>query len=213
MILVSVVLLVLDTSNQKDWILSRLFSYTRVSTTDQTTNNQDLSIKNAGFKIESNRAISEIISGSVQAMKRPKFAKLIDRLELNDTLVVSKLDRLGRDNIDVQQTISMLQNMGVRVISLDLPSSDLTTSEGKLILQMFAVFAEFERNRIRERTKEGLARAKAKGVTLGRKKVSQELIVKIQELKAQSFSQSKVVEALKGTEFQTSIATVKRNWK
>ncbi|WP_274803917.1 recombinase family protein [Pseudoalteromonas rhizosphaerae] len=193
--------------------MSRLFSYTRVSTTDQTTNNQDLSIKNAGFKIESNRAISEIISGSVQAMKRPKFAKLIDRLELNDTLVVSKLDRLGRDNIDVQQTISMLQNMGVRVISLDLPSSDLTTSEGKLILQMFAVFAEFERNRIRERTKEGLARAKAKGVTLGRKKVSQELIVKIQELKAQSFSQSKVVEALKGTEFQTSIATVKRNWK
>ena len=212
MILVSIVLLVLDASNQKEWILSRLFSYTRVSTTDQTTNNQDLSIKNAGFEIESNRAISETISGSVQAMRRPRFAQLIDRLEINDTLIVSKLDRLGRDNIDVQQTITMLQKMGVKVISLDLPSNDLTTSEGKLILQMFAVFAEFERNRIRERTKEGLARAKAKGTKLGRKKVSQELIAKIQELKAQPLSQSKVVEALKGTEFQTSIATVKRNW-
>lgn len=95
MILVSIGLLVLDTSNQKEWILSRLFSYTRVSTTDQTTNNQDLSIKNAGFKIEPNRAISETISGSVQAMRRPRFAQLIDRLEINDTLIVSKLDRLG----------------------------------------------------------------------------------------------------------------------
>ncbi|WP_198511692.1 recombinase family protein, partial [Bacillus subtilis] len=76
-------------------------------------------------------------------------------LESGDMLVVLKLDRLGRDNIDVQQTIEMLIHKGVRVVSLDLPIPDLSSSEGKLMLRMFSAFAEFEKDRIRERTQEG----------------------------------------------------------
>ncbi|MDD0156974.1 recombinase family protein, partial [Shigella flexneri] len=75
------------------------------------------------------------------------------KLEEGDTLVVLKLDRLGRDNIDLQNTVTLLNDKGVKLICLDLPVKDLSSSEGKLVLQLFSTFAEFERNRIRERTK------------------------------------------------------------
>lgn len=102
-------------------------------------------------------------------MKREKFKLLINhQMEIGDMLVVLKLDRLGRDNIDVQNTINFLTDKGIKVVYLDLPVADLSSAEGKLILQMFSAFAEFERNRIRERTKEGVERAKAQGKKLGR---------------------------------------------
>ncbi len=89
-------------------------------------------------------------------------------MEAGDILVVLKLDRLGRDNIDVQSTINMLTNKGVKVVCLDLPVSDLLGTEDKLMLQMFSAFAEFERNRIRKRKKRVLSGAKAEGKKLGR---------------------------------------------
>jgi Site-specific recombinases, DNA invertase Pin homologs len=86
--------------------------------------------------------------------------------------VVLKLDRLGRDNIDAQHTISMLLEKGATPISLDLPTADLSSAEGRLMLQMFSAFAEFEQNRIRERTLEGQARAKSEGKKLGRSRAT-----------------------------------------
>ncbi len=65
------------------------------------------------------------------------------KLELGDKLVVLKLARLGRDNIDVQHTISMLLEKGVTPIYLDLPTADLSSAERQLMLQMFSAFAEF----------------------------------------------------------------------
>ena len=113
--------------------------------------------------------MSETVSGSVEAMKREQFKMLINhQMETGDMLVVLKLDRLGRDNIDVQNTINLLTQKGIKVVCLDLPVADLSSAEGKLMLQMFAAFAEFERNRIRERTKEGIERAKVQGKKLGR---------------------------------------------
>lgn len=128
------------------------------------------------------------------------------KLEAGDQLVVLKLDRLGRDNIDVQQTIDMLLERGVKVVSLDLPARDLTSSEGKLIRQMFGAFAEFERNRIRERTLDGLEKAKANGVKLGRKEAT-DTTQKVQELRSEGLSQSKVAKRL-----GVSVSTVKRHW-
>jgi putative DNA-invertase from lambdoid prophage Rac len=160
-----------DTKFQDRENLMRIFSYCRVSTTEQTTENQIIAIRQKGYEVSDSRVISETVSGSVEAMKRQKFKMLINnQMEAGDMLVVLKLDRLGRDNIDVQNTINLLTEKGIKIVCLDLPVADLSSAEGKLMLQMFSAFAEFERNRIRERTKEGLERAKAQGKKLGRPK-------------------------------------------
>ncbi len=185
----------------------RIFSYCRVSTTEQSTENQIIAIRQKGYEVSDSRVISETVSGSVEAMKREKFKMLINhQMEIGDLLVVLKLDRLGRDNIDVQNTISLLADKGIRVVCLDLPVADLSSAEGKLMLQMFSAFAEFERNRIRERTKEGLERAKAQGKKLGRPK-AHNTTISVQTKKAEGLSQSKTAEAL-----GVGIATVKRHW-
>lgn len=185
----------------------RIFAYCRVSTVEQTTENQILAIRKAGYEVEENRVISETVSGSVLAMERKEFKTLVDhKLESGDTLVVLKLDRLGRDNIDVQQTIDALTTKGIKVICLDLPVADLSSSEGKLMLQMFSAFAEFERNRIRERTQEGLNRAKAEGKKLGRP-AAKGTTENVQRCKADGLSQSATAK-----ELGIGIATVKRHW-
>jgi putative DNA-invertase from lambdoid prophage Rac len=83
-------------------------------------------------------------------------------------LVVSKIDRLGRDALDIQKTVRQLKQMGVRVQAVQLGGTDLTSSAGKMLLAMLCAFAEMERDVIIERTMAGLARAKAKGKKLGR---------------------------------------------
>ncbi|EPW7004602.1 resolvase [Vibrio parahaemolyticus] len=185
----------------------RVFSYCRVSTTEQSTENQIIAIRQRGYEVIESRVVSETVSGSVEAMKRDKFKMLVEhQLESGDMLVVLKLDRLGRDNIDVQKTITMLGGRGIKVVCLDLPVADLSSAEGKLMLQMFSAFAEFERNRIRERTKEGLERAKAEGKKLGRP-VAHTTTDSVQAKKAEGLSQSKAAEVL-----GLGIATVKRHW-
>ncbi len=185
----------------------RIFSYCRVSTTEQTTENQIIAIRQKGYEVSDSRVISETVSGSIEAMKREKFKMLINhQMEAGDMLVVLKLDRLGRDNIDVQKTINLLTEKCIKVVCLDLPVADLSSAEGKLMLQMFSAFAEFERNRIRERTKEGLNRARSQGKKLGRPQAHGTTLA-VQEKKAEGLSQSKVAEVL-----ELGIATVKRHW-
>ncbi len=186
--------------------MMRTFAYCRVSTSEQTTENQIHAIRQAGYDIQQHRVVSETISGKVKASERPEWGRLIDRLESGDELVVLKLDRLGRDNIDVQQTISMLVERGVHIRCLDLPVQDLSSSEGRLMLQMFSAFAEFERNRIAERTREGIERAKAEGKKLGRP-VATDTTSKVQQCKSDGMSQSQAAKQL-----SIGIATVKRHW-
>jgi putative DNA-invertase from lambdoid prophage Rac len=143
--------------------MSRVFAYCRVSTTDQTTQNQSLEIQSAGFAIQPHRLIEESISGSVAAKERPGFNKLIERLEAGDVLVVTKLDRLGRNAMDVRATVEHLSDFGVRVHCLALGGVDLTSSAGKMTMQVIAAVAEFERDLLIERTQAGLSRAKAAG--------------------------------------------------
>lgn len=151
--------------------MSRVFAYCRVSTADQTTANQIKEIRAAGFDVQTTRVISEIISGSTAAESRPGFTKLLERLEAGDVLVVTKLDRLGRNSIDVQQTVQALEAGGVRVHCLALGGVDLTSSAGKMTMGVLAAVAQFERDLIIERTQAGLQRARADGRTLGRPSV------------------------------------------
>ena len=148
--------------------MPRVFAYCRVSTVDQTTENQRLEIKAAGFAIEARRLIEESISGSVAAKERPGFFKLIERMESGDVLVVTKLDRLGRNAMDVRATVEQLASSGVRVHCLALGGVDLTSPAGKMTMQVIAAVAEFERDLLIERTQSGIVRAKAAGKQFGR---------------------------------------------
>lgn len=149
--------------------MSRIFAYCRVSTADQATENQRREIEAAGFAVDKRRIVEESVSGSVAAMARPGFAKLVDRLESGDVLIVTKMDRLGRNAMDVRATVERLAGMGVRVHCLALGGVDLTSPAGKMTMGVICAVAEFERDLLIERTQSGLARVKAAGKALGRK--------------------------------------------
>lgn len=151
--------------------MSRTFAYCRVSTVDQTADNQIGEIEAAGFKVVAQRVVRETISGSTAAMERPEFARLVDRLEDGDILLVTKLDRLGRNAMDVRSTVELLKDAGVRVHCLALGGVDLTSPAGKMTMAVIAAVAEFERDLLIERTQSGLRRAKAEGKRLGRPSV------------------------------------------
>jgi len=148
--------------------MSRTFVYARVSTADQTTDNQVREVEAAGFNVNAKRVIAETISGSSAAMQRPGFARLVDRLETGDVLIVTKLDRLGRNAMDVRATVEQLARDGVRVHCLALGGVDLTSPAGKMTMGVIAAVAEFERDLLIERTQAGLTRAKEEGKALGR---------------------------------------------
>jgi putative DNA-invertase from lambdoid prophage Rac len=148
--------------------MPRTFAYLRVSTTGQTTDNQLQEIAAAGFKVEPRRVVTKTISGNVATALRRGFARLLDRLEPSDVLVVTKLDRLGRNVMDVGSTVAKLAELGVRVHCLALVGVDLTSSTGKLTMNVLNAVAEFERDLLVERTQAGLSRAKSEGKTLGR---------------------------------------------
>lgn len=148
--------------------MSRVFAYARVSTVEQLTENQAEQIAQAGYSIQPNRYVEEKVSGSVPTSQRAGFQKLMDRMEEGDTLVVTKLDRIGRDSIDVQQTVRLFVVKGIRLVVLQLGNLDLTSSAGELMVKVLAAVADFERDLIIERTQAGQARARADGKHMGR---------------------------------------------
>lgn len=150
--------------------------------------------------------ITEAVSGSQQARKRPAFAKLLDRLEEGDVLVVTKLDRLGRDTIDVVGTVDRLGSMGVRVHCLTLGGADLTSPAGRMVMTVLASVAQFERDLIVERTQAGLKRAKAEGKTLGRPSV---LTAAQQAEIREALASGRTVSEL-SRRFRTSRTTIQR---
>jgi DNA invertase Pin-like site-specific DNA recombinase len=142
------------------------FAYGRVSTREQDTENQRLELERAGFQIDF--WFADSISGKVSAMQRPRFKDLMGKIRDGETLVVSKLDRLGRDAPDVGATIKLLASRNVEVVVHQLGKLDLTSPAGKLMLAMLAAVAEMEHDLLVERTQSGLARANAEGKHLGR---------------------------------------------
>ncbi|MEV4782111.1 recombinase family protein [Burkholderia sp. LMU1-1-1.1] len=142
------------------------FAYGRVSTTEQSADNQKLEIEAAGHVVD--YWFADTISGKTSATQRPQFAALLGQIRNGETLVVAKLDRLGRDAQDVGATVKLLASRKISVIVLQLGKLDLTSPAGKMMLTMLAAVAEMERDMLVERTHAGLARAKSEGKTLGR---------------------------------------------
>ena len=135
--------------------------YARVSTTDQNTNLQAEALKAAGVE----RIFTEKASGG--RWDRPELHRLLDQLRKGDTLVVWKLDRLSRSLTDLLTILERLDQAGVQFQSLT-ESIDTTTASGRAMMKMVGVFAEFEREIIRERTKAGLLQARREGRVGGR---------------------------------------------
>ncbi|NMY34211.1 recombinase family protein [Pseudomonas sp. WS 5412] len=142
------------------------FAYGRVSTVLQDTENQRLELTNAGWSID--YWFADTISGKSASSQRPAFKELLTKIRDGETLLVAKLDRLGRDAIDVLQTVRNLGARNIKVVVHQLGSTDLTSPAGKLLLSMLAAVAEMERDLLIERTQAGLTRAKAEGKKLGR---------------------------------------------
>ena len=138
-----------------------LIGYARVSTEDQHLHMQEDALKSAGCK----EIYTDIASGTKS--QRPGLEKAISYLREGDTLVVWKLDRLGRSLKHLVDLVQVLIQTNIGLCSLNDPI-DTTTSQGRLIFNIFASLAEFERDIIRERTQAGLNAARARGRLGGR---------------------------------------------
>jgi len=175
-----------------------VFAYLRVSTNDQTTNQQLTQINDSGYNVERDRVYQEPnVSGAVPALQRPKFRELEGRLHKGDTLVVVKLDRLGRNTLDVIATIQSLVDKGVKVAVIGLGVLD-GSPQSNLTMTMLIAISTFERELISERTKAKLHQLKADGVKLGRpvKFNDETLKVKATELFNSGLSWRKVAKEL-----------------
>lgn len=130
--------------------------YARVSTREQNPDGQTDALKAAGCE----KVFVEHASGVLA--KRPALDAALDYLRAGDTLVVTKLDRLGRSVRNLKEVVDGLQQRGVGLKALSL-SIDTTTPGGRLFFHMLAAIAEFEHDLIVERTQDGLAAARARG--------------------------------------------------
>src|SRR4029453_677704 len=137
--------------------------YARVSTTDQTLDLQLDALRTAGCT----KIFTDTVSGGTA--ERPGLAEAFSHLRDGDTLVVWRLDRLGRSLKHLIETVTQLHSQGIGFKSLT-ENIDTTTSGGKLIFHIFGALAEFERDIIKERTNAGLAGARARGKRGGRPK-------------------------------------------
>jgi DNA invertase Pin-like site-specific DNA recombinase len=160
--------------------------YARVSTSDQNLDLQMDALEAAGCE----RVIQDVASGAKTS--RPGLDEALAYIRPGDSLVVWRLDRLGRSLPHLIHTVTMLEERGIGFQSLQ-ESIDTSTSGGKLIFHMFGALAEFERNLIRERTEAGLRAARARGRKGGRPKALDEkktqLLYKLYDERQHSISE------------------------
>ncbi|WP_238774485.1 recombinase family protein [Prescottella equi] len=170
--------------------MSELLGYARVSTAEQTLDLQSDALSVAGCS----RIWTDVASGATTS--RPELDSLFSHLRAGDTLVVWRLDRLGRNLPHLLQTITDLEEKGVGFRSLT-ESIDTTTAGGKLIFNIFGALASFERDLIRERTAAGLAAARARGKVGGRpRKMTDSRIRQARKMREGGMSQTEIAEVL-----------------
>lgn len=135
--------------------------YTRISTVAQTLDQQDAALATAGVA----KVFSDTISGSRD--DRPGLAALLDYVREGDTVVVWKLDRLGRNTLHILETVKALTERGVTLVSTT-DGIDSSTAAGRMVIGVLASMAEFERELIKERTALKRATSRANGTNFGR---------------------------------------------
>jgi DNA invertase Pin-like site-specific DNA recombinase len=173
----------------REVVMKRVAIYLRVSTDKQTTDSQRRELEavaeRSGWKVV--KVYEDAgISGAKGRDKRPGLDAMMKAVNAKEFDMVASwsVDRLGRSLTDLLGILQSLHEKGVGLF-LHQQGLDTTTTAGKAMFQMLGVFAEFERGIIRERVKAGLARAKAKGIILGRRRVKPSVEARIVELRAE----------------------------
>lgn len=173
-----------------------IFGYARVSTDAQNLDRQLDALKKYGADVIYN----EKMTGTKK--DRPELNKLIERITEGDTVVIESLSRLGRSTKDLIELTELLKDKGVRLVSLK-ESIDTETPTGKLLFTLMSALAQFERDTIAERTREGLRSARLRGRTGGRPKVNSDIVKKAVKLyKTQQYS-IREIEELTGVKKST----------
>ncbi|WEX91131.1 recombinase family protein [Sinorhizobium garamanticum] len=142
--------------------MGAVLGYARVSTGDQDVTGQTLRLEQAGTI----RVFTDVKSG--KSMDRPGLAELLDYARAGDTLAVVRLDRLGRSLAELLETVKMLRERQIDLLSLE-EKIDTSSAAGELVFHVFGAIAHFERRLISERTKDGIAAARALGKRPGRR--------------------------------------------
>lgn len=152
-----------------------VFGYARVSTEAQNLDRQLDALKKYGIDM----IFNEKMTGTKK--DRPELAKMIDRMTEGDTVVIESLSRLGRSTKDLIELTELFQGRGVHLVSLK-EKIDTSTSTGKLLFTLMSAIAQFERDTIADRTREGLQAARARGRMGGRPKTNPSAVKKAVKL-------------------------------
>lgn len=173
-----------------------IFGYARVSTDAQNLDRQLDVLKKYGVDVIYN----EKMTGTKK--DRPELNKLIERMTEGDTVVIESLSRLGRSTKDLIELTELFKSKGVRLVSLK-ESIDTESSTGKLLFTLMSALAQFERDTIADRTREGLRSARARGRTGGRPKVNSDDVKKAVKLYNTRQYSVKEIEELTGVKKST----------
>ena len=152
-----------------------ILGYARVSTADQDAAGQHDRLEGAGAV----RIFTDIVSGA--SSDRPELARLIDHARPDDSLCVTRLDRLGRSLAELLGTVGELKVRGIHLASLE-ERIDTSSAAGELVFHVFGAIAHFERRLISERTREGIAAARRRGSRPGRPPVDPEKAAALRRL-------------------------------
>ena len=173
-----------------------IFGYARVSTEQQNLDRQLDALRKYGVDMIYN----EKMTGTKR--DRPELEKMLDRMTEGDTVVIESLSRLGRSTKDLIELTELFEQRGVHLVSLK-EQIDTSTSTGKLLFTLMSAIAQFERDVIVDRTREGLKSARARGRTGGRPKSNPEAVKKALRLYDTKEYSIKEIEDLTGVKKST----------
>ncbi len=185
-----------------------VYLYARVSTSEQTVENQVLAARKVGYALD-HIFSDEDVSGSVKSTDRVEFFKMLESLDEGDTVVVSEISRIGRKTLDVLNIVDIFKKKKVRLCVLAYGNMDMTSEMGEVVITMASAFAQMELSDLKRRTKLGMMRTKSEGTKLGRPlKMTPEDFDEVVRSKNNGEGVDKVCKRLK-----LSVATAYKNLK